>query len=288
MPCLGGIRGALALPALVFAFVSCTGSSVTGTPTSLKDAASPAPSGDDASSLFDSGAIGPDGGTGDGGPGSVGPFNCAPGSPMPATLAGTWDVQGSSGSSSPTSATLVIDGSHFSYGATHGDSLAFTAQAGGPLLVWHAPPDNPVTIGTTYATASLQQGVIPLPIGGQWTFAGSDHGTLCQAAIGAPQLTASCTGTHGFPNPLPSSIDGAIRGVRTSTAASLFGDLGGTWHISDVGGGSGSCDATFTANTFSVTCDNAGEWTGLATVTFCDGIAAGTTSSGVEFSAHRQ
>ncbi len=290
MKCLGGIRGGGTLPALVLAFVSCTGSTVTGSATDVKDGAAPVIESDASSSLDGAGSGSSGGGTsdgGEGGPGSVGTITCASGSPTPTTLAGTWDVQGSSGNSSPSSATIVIDGSHFSYSATNGDSLAFTSQAG-PVLLWHAPPDDPVNIATTYATASLQQGIIPLPLGGQWTFAGSENGTLCQAAIGAPQLSASCIGTYGFPNPLPNSINGAIKGVRTSTAASLFGDLGGTWHIADLGGGSGACDATFSGNTFSVTRSDAGEWTGSASLTFCDGIAAGSTSSGVEFSAHRQ
>ena len=121
-----------------------------------------------------------------------------------------------------------------------------------------------------------------------WTFTGSEPSTPthCQAQIAAPTLTAGCVGTSDFPEPFPDSLNGSITGTRTQTLPSLFGDLGGTWHVTD--GASGTCDATFHGNTFSVLCANAGVFTGEATLTFCDGVASGSTSDSIEFSALRQ
>ena len=218
--------------------------------------------------------------------------NCGPNSPAPTSIAGTWDVQGSQMNEMPFEATVLIDDSHFTFAVTGGSSrssLTFSSAGNTISLVWLAEPnDAPVNIVTTRASAPLAQGILPLPLGGLWTFAGSEPGTPthCQAQIAAPMLTAGCVGTSDFPEPFPRSLNGSITGTRMQTLPSLFGDLGGTWHVTDQG--SGSCDASFHGNTASVLCTNAGLFTGEATLTFCDGVASGSTSDGVEFSALRQ
>jgi hypothetical protein len=215
--------------------------------------------------------------------------NCGPNSPAPTSIAGTWDVQGSRMSDKPLSATLLIDASHFTFAVANGASLTFSSAGNANSLVWlTSPHDAPVNILTTHANAALSQGIIPPPLGGTWTFAGSAPGdpARCQAQIGAPTFTAGCVGTSGFPEPFPYSLDGTITATRTQTLPSVFGDLGGTWHLTDQA--TGTCDASFRGNTLSVVCADANVFTGEASLTFCDGVAAGSTSAGIEFSALRQ
>jgi hypothetical protein len=231
------------------------------------------------------GTVGPVTGTSDSG--LVGASGCGAASPAPTSIAGTWDVQGSTLNATPATATLVIDASHFTYAATGGDSLTFAAQGSTLSLVWQVPRSDAVPIVSTHAVAPFDQGIIPLALGGSWTFTSSDPGssTHCEANLGVPQFTASCSNTSGFPSQLP-DLDGNVTGARTSTQMSVFGELGGTWHIA--GSGAGSCDAMFAANVLTVTCADVQPWDGSASLTFCDGIAAGSTSAGVEFSAHRR
>jgi len=205
---------------------------------------------------------------------------------MPTTIAGTWDVLGSRHGDKPVAATLVIDDAHFSFVVTDGDGLTFSAQGGALTLTYQGRGSHPGgPIATTHVSAPLAEGIIPLGLGGQWTFASAP--AMCQATIAAPTFTASCAGTDDFPEPLPRDINGSITGQRLSTLPSLFGDLGGAWHVA--GGNNEGCDATFSGNTMTAICQSSpfGSNDGL-TVTFCDGLAVGTTTAGAEFSAHRQ
>jgi hypothetical protein len=214
---------------------------------------------------------------------------CGPASAPPSSIAGTWDVQGSTTGQKPTMATVLLDANHFTFAVTGGDSLTFVSQGGTMTLVWHQSGNAPIV--TTHTAAALNQGVFPLPLGGVWSFSAPNSSVPeeCQAQIGAPQLTASCLNVVDLPEPLPYTIDGNITGIRQSTLGSIFGDLGGVWHIGDPGNaGAGGCDATVSGNTISVTCNAGGAWNGTASLTFCDGIAVGSTSAGVEFTAVRQ
>jgi hypothetical protein len=200
----------------------------------------------------------------------------------PTTIAGTWDVQGSQTNSTPTTATLVIDASHFTFAVTRGDSLTFTAQGNAMTLIWQGD-NGALPITTTHTAAALQQGIIPLGLGGSWAFA--SQSSNCQATIGVPQFTAACTNVYDLPSPLPGELNGSITGQRTSTLSSVFGDLGGVWQMTaDTAGVVGH--ATFSGNTLSVAWSGAPWGSSTASVVFCDGIASGSTSAGVEFSAH--
>ena len=66
----------------------------------------------------------------------------------------------------------------------------------------------------------------------------------------------------------------------------MFGDLGGTWSLTDDGGY--SCTFTLQGSTISASCGSKGGSTGGLTLTFADGVVSGTTDSGAEFSARRQ
>jgi hypothetical protein len=200
----------------------------------------------------------------------------------PKTLAGTWDVQGSRSNAAQTSATVVIDGSHFTFAVTGGDSLSFSEQAGTLSLTWQDEYET-LPIATTQTSAALSEGIIPLGIGGAWTF--TSHSSGCTANIAPSQLGATCSGVEDLPAPLPYRLEGTATGQRTATASSVFGDLGGVWHIT---AGSAAGDATFRGNTFSVVWSGDPWGDGNVSVVFCDGMASGTTSDGVEFSAHRR
>jgi len=198
----------------------------------------------------------------------------------PTTIAGTWDVQGSQTNATPTTATLVIDDSHFTFAVTGGDSLTFSEQTGTLSLTWQDEYET-LPIASTHTSATLSEGIIPLGIGGSWTFTSQSSG--CTASVAASQFGATCSDVEGLPDPLPYRLDGTATGQRTSTASSIFGDLGGVWHIA---AGSAGGDATFSGNTFSVVWSGDPWGNGAVSVVFCDGIASGTTSDGVEFSAH--
>jgi hypothetical protein len=224
---------------------------------------------------------GPGGGADTGAP-NLG-ASCSPGA-MPTTIAGTWDVQGSQANATPSTSLLVIDDSHFTFAATRGASLTFSAQGGAMTLVWQ-DDQGALPITTTHTGTALAQGIIPLNLGGTWTFVNGSSG--CHADIGVSQFSASCTGgVVDLPEPLPESLDGTVTGQRVSTASSVFGDLGGTWHIPLASGATG--DATFSGNTLTVVWKGEPWGDGTASLSFCDGIASGGTSEGVEFSAHRR
>lgn len=205
----------------------------------------------------------------------------------PTSIAGTWDVQGSMSNARATTALLVIDASHFTFAVTGGASLTFSAVGSGMSLVWQ-DRDGALPISTSHAGPALQQGIIPLGLGGSWTFAARSG--LCQADIRATDFTAMCSGVSGLPNPLPYDLDGIATGQRTKVLPSSFGDLGGVWHLTLAGSlpGSNGADATFAGNTLSIAWTGAPWGDGTVTLAFCDGIAGGTTSGGVEFSAHRR
>ena len=246
-------------------------------------------------------ASGDGGGSNDGGGSGVQPpspdgslaSTCSTATATPTTLAGTWDVQATSRNGAPTTATIVLDATHFTYAAGSGASLTFSVQGSALSLVWRDPGKPDVSIVTTHSLVPFQQGIIPLALGGAWSFANAlqTDPTRCQAGIGVPQFTGQClNGPTRVPSPLPSDLRGSVTGTRTSNLPSLFGDLGGAWHIACAGqnpGTSCSCDATFSGSTLSVTCADP-MLQGTASITFCDGVAAGYTSSGIEFSARRQ
>ncbi len=76
------------------------------------------------------------------------------------------------------------------------------------------------------------------------------------------------------------------RRIRQQKLASVFGELGGVWHLTSAG--SGTVDATISGNVFTAVVNGDGGAVGRSgwvTVKVCNGGAAGKTSSGLELAA---
>ena len=141
--------------------------------------------------------------------------------------------------------------------------------------------------------AAFDAGIIPLSVGGAWTFTGTTDPTqLCQAVAAPESFTGTCSGSVDWPRYLVErpTVSTSYLATRTSVLDSEFGDLGGTWAATatNIFGVSG-CTATFQGSTFSSTCSATGSLDGDVQLTFSgDGFASGTGPHGVELSAQRR
>ena len=237
-----------------------------------------------------------------GGGTSAGASSGAPGDPVPlpgggtvpfvscgdesvATASGTWDVI-SSGGSRQGSAVIKIDNSSFVF--TQGNtSLSFTVSGTSMALTWGDSRNDLVPIAVTHGGASVDTGVLPLAVGGQWTFASNTSGgENCTASLAENSLNATCDKVR---TPQFGKLQGSVIGLRQQQKASVFGALGGVWHFT--GAGTGTVDATISGNTFTAVVNGdtgpAGR-SGWATVKICNGTAAGKTSGGFELAATRR
>jgi hypothetical protein len=194
---------------------------------------------------------------------------------LPSTLAGTWDLSASSGVGA---LTLSSSRLQVSMGGAVFDLQLGTA----PSLAW-TDASGALAIQTTQIPATVDFGVLPLGLGGDWTFAAK--GASCAGSIRADSATGGCTNAGRPPSALP-SLNRHVTAHRTATSDSIFGALGGTWSISD--DGAGSCSANFVGATLTASCKSGSTKVGGITVTFSDGLASGSTDSGAEFSARRR
>ena len=196
-------------------------------------------------------------------------------------IAGTWDIIGTSSDSAQSAATMTVTDSAFSF-AANGRSLTFAAAGGNLTLTWQDNGKN-VPITTTHDGATpLDLGLMPLALGGAWTFASTTNGESCTASLGGNGFNATCNGVNQTPF---GELKGTLVGQRTQTLSSIFGSLGGVWHLAADGGG--GADATISGNTFTASIDGRGQ-PGWVTVKVCNGKASGITSGGFEFSATKQ
>jgi hypothetical protein len=236
------------------------------------------------------GADGGSGGSGGGGdPGNTGlaPQSC--GSDTASNIQGTWDLVASRSGSAQSGATLVIDANTFSIGA-EGSSLEFSVNGGALQLMWRdhfgevsTVPPRSVPISAAHTSAPFDVGVFPLALGGQWNFASTSDSESCVASLSAAAFNAACTEVHGTPF---GTVDGTVVGQRTQTMASVFGDLGGQWHLTSNKGG--VADVTFAGNSFSAIVQGQSNVAGAVSVRICDAKVSGITSRGIEFSGIRR
>jgi hypothetical protein len=216
------------------------------------------------------------GGSASGGSASGGSTGCSA-----TSLVGTWEII-EAGATSPTGVITVgesaldvqFENAHLSY-----------KNEGGVLSVsW----DGPRTVGAqpvtaTHAPQALNTGALGLALGGSWTFDANDgSGESCSATVSATTFMAECNGVVP-PSQLPRA-DGTVAGMRAEARASIFGDLGGVWNVKTP---NGNCIVAFVDNHFTVDCEADPTLGGTAEMTFCDNLASGSTSDGVEFSAHK-
>jgi hypothetical protein len=199
------------------------------------------------------------------------------------SIAGTWDIIGSQFGQQKSSAVITITASSFSF-ASNGESLAFAVNGGTMTLVWSkSGKQTPIT--ATHTVSALDTGVLPLPVGGQWGFASTTDGESCTASLGGNGFNATCNDVRSTPF---GTLKGTLVAQHPQQGGSIFGALGGVWHLT--GEGSGSVDATIRGNTFTAVVNDSGlvGAAGWVTVKVCNGMAAGKTADGFEFAATRQ
>ena len=197
------------------------------------------------------------------------------------SASGTWDVV-TTGSSDSVSATIVIDASNFSFSSS-GQTLAFSTSGSSMTLDWHDKAKPVVPIAVTHTSDALGTGVLPLGIGGQWSFRGQTKES-CTSSLSASAFLATCTDLRSTP---VSGIDGSVTGMRQQQLGSIFGDLGGVWHLTGSGSKT-SVDVTISGNVFTAVINSStagnSDW---LTMKICTGTATGKVSGGAEIAATR-
>ncbi len=200
---------------------------------------------------------------------------------QPTDLKGTWDLLGAVPGSPSESGLLTLQSDFLSIQIAD-TSLVFN----GPTspTTWSSPDDGtvPITVSQTSASA-VSLGLLPLTLGGAWTF--SNGSSQCNASLGTGAFSATCNEVDGLPEPLPTSLDGTASAQKTTSLPSIFADLGGAWHLTTQTGG---CDATLSGNSLSVTCSGDNALQGSVEATFCQGAVNGQTNNGVTFTGRLQ
>jgi hypothetical protein len=222
-----------------------------------------------------------DAGTGDGGgspDGSMQPPSCT----APATdLHGTWDLLGAANGSTPATGTLILgdDSLSIAFGTT---SLSFNGTSS-PVL-WTDSEHGEVSITANRMPSTVDLGLLPLDLGGAWTFGNGADG--CNASLSATTFNATCTGgVEGLPEPLPDTLAGSVNATKTASLPSVFGSLGGTWSAQFQ---QGSCTASFSGNVITIDCNDEETFHGSVQASFCNGLVSGSTSDGVAFTGRLQ
>lgn len=200
------------------------------------------------------------------------------------SASGTWDVAVGDSHGTDGSATITIDGGSFVF-KTKDQILSFTTAGAAMTLTWKDGAKDLVPIGVTRAASAVDTGIMPLALGGQWTFASNTSGgEQCTASYTGNGFNASCSKAS---TPGGGTLDGTVVGIRQQEKASVFGALGGVWHLT--GEGSGVLDVTISGNVFTAvssrTSSTRSDW---VTVKMCNGVAAGRTSEGSEIAATRR
>lgn len=205
-------------------------------------------------------------------------------SPLGASaLSGTWDLTATPQHSSAATGVLLLAAGHVRL--TIGTSAVELRGTGDAIVLTSEDGHGVHGIDVTRHSAALDTGAFPLDVGGTWALSGNGagEGQRCDAVLDPQHVMASCTRVDADWWHL--GIQGSITGTRVSTAASSFGDLGGTWHLTQ---GDAACDATFAGNDLKVACSNAGSLTGSFAAHVTSTLASGTTGDGGEFAARRR
>jgi hypothetical protein len=215
------------------------------------------------------------------------------------TLAGTWDLQTTPMGEGPVATTvtigqdsLLVTSPGFTVTATRtGNALAFTDEQD------PGEPEQNVTLTATQTAAAFDAGVLPFDLSGSWTMQIVPAG---QTAVMACTLTVSATEIDGACQMIASDgFDFTFTTTKTASAASLFGDFGGTWNNTWIwpgsGGGTYPCALDFSGSSITTCAGGAvdGENNGnpISGISFTyDGAntASGAAQGWAEFSATRQ
>jgi hypothetical protein len=215
----------------------------------------------------------------------VGCGNNGGGGPGGSTLAGSWDLTASTTTSS---GTLILDDK--SINISIGD-YTFLMHVNGAQadLTWSSRYGGISQVKVTHAPAALDLGAIPLQVGGDWTFSTPSGQGGCLGTLSPAAWTGSCTQVD-VSTPIYDLYDSPnAHATRVATHDSMFGDLGGDWTVSN--GGAAHLDVSVAGNTLQATLYSSAGTTsseGGLMLAFNGGLASGTTSGGVEFSAQRR
>jgi hypothetical protein len=200
------------------------------------------------------------------------------------TLNGTWDVLIST---MPEETTAVLELSPTSFrldgGATH---IAVDLSSAGPSI--HGDINGAMdTIMGTHSSAPVDLGQLPFALGGSWILSGSKGGH-CTGDVAADAIGINCP---NLDEPLldvladPSLRSGRSTEQRTSKLSSIFGELGGEWTVVSH---NNNCNVKVQGSEFHAECGEVARARDTITITFVNGVAAGSTSAGLEISARRR
>jgi hypothetical protein len=234
---------------------------------------------------------------GEGGPsGSSSPSpggSPSPGAAGGTSLAGEWRLVGQYNGGEPTRGTLRLGEAEFSLVVTQGArnviDISATVDGGTKASVTVTEGGEVTRIsGRREGGSETNLGAMPLPLGGEWALAAVDAGDEgprgCVATLSTDAPSFGCVRTAGvldWAAPSDPTIE------HTETAPSMFGDLGGTWTVSDLGSGGSACVVRFEGNALAVECANLAELAGGLAITFDGDVASGSSRDGLEFSATR-
>ena len=213
-------------------------------------------------------------------------------------LSGTWDLFASSTGTGIIRGTLVVSKDGFSFTANSAQ-LVYTGT-GSKSATWkysgyYGPTTRLISVQNTPAT--LDSGSFPLALGGQWILTSSSE--TCTLNVTPGSVTGKCTGRASdynvggddWPWDLMDSPQNRVSYTisRSATAASQFGEFGGTWSAhSDTGSGQG-CTFKLENNTATSTCRASNSFNGNLHLTIgADCVASGITPGGAEVSARRR
>jgi hypothetical protein len=205
-------------------------------------------------------------------------------------ISGTWDLYGSSRVYGwAITGTLTIDATRFLLTL---DSASVNYIAGSPPSLSYVRPftgqDNTYTVTKTDNPVDL--GVIPLDVGGTWTFTRpGDPLAHCDAQVGPGTFGGRCSNVWYAPSSLP-DLNHTVSATRTTVLPSVFGELGGVWQLVSDGGSQGRCTARFEGSELIASCNSSFDAMNNSTLVFTlgDGIASGSSDEGLEISAVRR
>lgn len=263
---------------VLFALLACACACACGGSTS--EGALDAGSGEGGNGTVDGGGTHVDGGGPPSDGGTIPTLSC--GDENVTSIAGAWNVVSSQAGQQQGTSTLTIDANTFSF-ASDGKSLTFKVSGGTMSLVWNdSGRQTPITAART--ASPLDTGLLSLSLGGQWTFSSTTDPESCTASVGGNAFKATCNDVRGTPF---GQLMGTVDAQHTKQTSSIFGALGGDWHLSGAGG---SVDVAINGNTFTAVVNDGGVvgGGGWLTVKVCNGMAVGKSRDGFEFAATRQ
>jgi len=209
------------------------------------------------------------------------PKPCPGGDNNVTAIAGTWDIIDSQDGTKQGASVLTIDASTFSF--TRNVTTLSLTVSGDTLTLSYTDKTKTTPINASRTANPVDIGVIPLALGGDWTFASQTDAEQCTASFGAAGFNATCNHVNGTP---AGTLDGTMVGQRVATAPSVFGQLGGDWTFQS---GSGAANVSFKGNLFTATTTKLGRIpSGTMAVRVCTGTVSGVTPQGFEIAGVKQ